>query len=70
VTPLYERPIYQEDWLGLKALDKEGKLEFKTSPGQHMQLSEKVLKNTFEEYFAPLKEHSALSPGLIVQRAH
>jgi palmitoyl-protein thioesterase len=54
----------------LKALDKEGKLEFKTSPGQHMQLSEKVLKNTFEEYFAPLKEHSALSPGLIVQRAH
>ncbi|KAJ5749331.1 uncharacterized protein N7511_011027 [Penicillium nucicola] len=71
VTPLNQRPIYKEDWLGLKALDEEGKLDFKTSPGQHMRLSEKVLKKTFEEYFAPLKEEqSTSSPGLVVQRGH
>ncbi|KAJ5793453.1 Palmitoyl protein thioesterase [Penicillium paradoxum] len=69
VTPLQERSIYKEDWLGLKQLDEQGKLDFKTVPGQHMQLSEKVLRNTFEHYFAPLGKQARPSlPGLVVQR--
>lgn len=50
VMPLKERTMYKEDWIGLKALDEQGKLVFKTTPGDHMQLDDKVLKKTFEEY--------------------
>lgn len=51
VIPLKERTMYKEDWLGLKKLDEQGKLVFKTHPGEHMQLDEDVLKEAFEEYF-------------------
>ncbi|KAI9825528.1 MAG: hypothetical protein M1819_000520 [Sarea resinae] len=53
VTPLRERDIYGEDWLGLKALDKEGRLEFLTAKGDHMELSESLLNETFRRYFGP-----------------
>lgn len=53
VTPLKERALYKEDWVGLKALDKKGGLVFKTAPGKHMQLSEELLNATFGEYFGP-----------------
>jgi palmitoyl-protein thioesterase len=71
VTALQERTIYKEDWLGLKQLDEQGKLEFKTVPGQHMNLSEKVLRKAFEEYFAPLEDDLSelTSQGLVVQRS-
>lgn len=69
VTPLRERPIYKEDWLGLKQLDEQGKLDFNTAPGEHMQLSEKTLRKAFSQYFAPLeKESRPTTPGLVVQR--
>lgn len=70
VTPLQDRPIYKEDWLGLKQLDEQGKLDFDTVPGQHMHLSSKALRKAFEEYFAPLEDDLSelTSPGLIVQR--
>ncbi|KAL8906604.1 MAG: hypothetical protein Q9207_001928 [Kuettlingeria erythrocarpa] len=51
VTKLRDRNIYQEDWLGLKWLDEKGRLEFKTAEGGHMQLSEKLLRETFRKYF-------------------
>lgn len=55
VQPLKERAMYKDDWLGLKKLDKKGGLIFQTTPGDHMQLEEDVLKGTFEEYFGPEK---------------
>ncbi|KAI9040704.1 palmitoyl-protein thioesterase family protein [Aspergillus affinis] len=55
VTPLREREIYKQDWLGLRELDEKGALEFKTVPGGHMQLSEEVLTKLFTEYFAPVE---------------
>ncbi|KKK19830.1 hypothetical protein P175DRAFT_0500416 [Aspergillus ochraceoroseus IBT 24754] len=55
VTSLQERAIYTEDWLGLKELDEQGKLEFKTIPGQHMQFSDDVLDDVFREYFGPVE---------------
>ena len=68
VTPLHERPIYKEDWLGLKQLNEQGKLDFNTAPGQHMHLSQKTLSKAFSQYFAPLeKEPRPSSPGLVVQ---
>ncbi|KAI1775135.1 alpha/beta-hydrolase [Hypoxylon cercidicola] len=56
VTPLRARSIYTEDWIGLKTLDRKGGLKFKTTPGDHMQLSDDVLENAFTEFFGPLKK--------------
>ncbi|CZT18783.1 related to palmitoyl-(protein) hydrolase [Ramularia collo-cygni] len=53
VTPLRNRKMYKEDWVGLKKLDKKGGLIFKTTPGDHMQLEEDILKDTFAAYFGP-----------------
>ena len=33
---LQEMELYKEDWLGLKVLQEEGKLHFKTMQGDHM----------------------------------
>ncbi|PSR80970.1 Alpha/Beta hydrolase protein [Coniella lustricola] len=57
ITPLRSRPIYKEDWLGLKELDRKGGLHFRTTPGEHMQLDEVTLNNTFREFFGPLSKH-------------
>lgn len=51
VTKLQDRDIYQEDWIGLRFLDEEKRLDFRTAEGGHMQLSDKILIDTFNEYF-------------------
>ena len=51
VTKLQDRPIYKEDWLGLRVLDEQKKLDFLITEGGHMQLSDKLLKDTFKKYF-------------------
>lgn len=52
VTPLKERKLYKDDWLGLKELDEKDKLDFKSVPGGHMSLSDDILNDVFEEYFS------------------
>ena len=56
VTRLQDRPLYKEDWLGLKDLDGKGKLEFRKVKGQHMALTEELLEDTFQKYFSPETE--------------
>ncbi|KAI1421641.1 palmitoyl-protein thioesterase 1 [Xylaria sp. FL1777] len=58
ITPLRARKLYEEDWIGLRALDRKGGLKFKTTPGEHMQLSNEVLTEAFNEYFGPYKTSS------------
>jgi len=53
ITPLRNRTIYEEDWLGLRDLDEKGALEFREIPGKHMEINEQVLKEAFEKYFGP-----------------
>lgn len=53
VTPLKERKIYKEDWIGLKTLDKKGGLVYEEVEGEHMQLKDKDLKRLFGKYFGP-----------------
>jgi palmitoyl-protein thioesterase len=53
-TPLRARRMYSEDWLGLRALDRKGGLKFRTAPGDHMQLSEELLKEVFGDFYGPL----------------
>jgi len=40
---LEEQAIYQEDWIGLKALDERGDLERLTLPGAHVQFDVGVI---------------------------
>jgi len=40
VVPLRQSQLYQEDWLGLKAMDQEGKLKFLSVNGNHLQFSD------------------------------
>ncbi|KAI1152352.1 palmitoyl-protein thioesterase 1 [Nemania diffusa] len=58
-TPLRARKMYQEDWIGLRALDRKGGLKFKTTPGDHMQLSDDVLTKAFAEFFGPYNTSSS-----------
>ncbi len=53
VTPLRERPIYTEDWIGLRRLDEKGGLHFVSSPGDHMQISDGLLEELFATYLGP-----------------
>jgi len=34
-----ETAIYQQDWIGLQVLNKQGKIDLKTVPGDHMQFT-------------------------------
>lgn len=55
VTLVNERSLYKEDWLGLKVLDEQGKLDFVAVPGGHMQLTDLLLEKAFKEYFGPVE---------------
>lgn len=64
-TPLRARAIYQEDWLGLRELDRKGGLSFRSITGEHMQLTEQVLNDTMAEFLGPYdkKFNSAYADG-------
>ncbi|WOO85888.1 Palmitoyl-protein thioesterase 1 [Vanrija pseudolonga] len=38
VVPLKEQQLYQDDLIGLRALDKKGRLHLLTCPGRHMEI--------------------------------
>ncbi|KAF4778163.1 palmitoyl protein thioesterase [Colletotrichum scovillei] len=54
--PLRARAIYKEDWIGLRELDRKGGLRFRQIPGEHMQISDKTLNKTIQEFFGPFKK--------------
>lgn len=56
VTPLQNRTIYKEDWIGLKKLDEKGALVYETVKGEHMQLKDKDLIRLFKKYFGPVRK--------------
>lgn len=53
VIKLQDRKLYQEDWIGLRWLDGRNRLEFLTTPGEHMQLDTEILAKVFQKYFSP-----------------
>lgn len=53
VTPLRERALYKEDWLGLQAVDARGGLHFRSVPGEHMRLRAQDLESVFAEFYGP-----------------
>jgi palmitoyl-protein thioesterase len=59
VTKLQDRKMYEEDWLGLKFLDEQGRLEFNTAEGKHMNITEDLLREIFKKYFGPDEDYNA-----------
>ena len=53
--PLRARPLYLEDWIGLRQLDRKGGLKFKTIEGDHMQVTFEALNDTMINYLGPWK---------------
>ncbi|RYP48318.1 hypothetical protein DL768_005774 [Monosporascus sp. mg162] len=53
VTPLRARKIYEEDWIGLKELDRKGGLHFISNPGNHMEIPDELLMDIFSKYLGP-----------------
>lgn len=48
---VYDTPLYQEDWIGLKQLDRQRKLLLDEAPGEHMHFSlEWFLENVVYRY--------------------
>ncbi|CAI2173438.1 5408_t:CDS:2 [Funneliformis geosporum] len=47
---LFHQPIYTEDWIGLKSLYENGKLEFKDCEGAHMQIPLEYLQQQVIPY--------------------
>lgn len=48
---LFESPLYQEDWLGLKVMNSTGRLHFLASPGDHLQFTEQwFIDNIVSKY--------------------
>jgi len=45
LLPVRQQAIYTEDWIGLKALDQAGRLEFKDAPGGHMHFTLDFLRS-------------------------
>lgn len=43
IVPIWQQPIFTEDWIGLQTLNTTGKLIFKHCPGHHMQFTMKYL---------------------------
>jgi len=50
MVPLQQLPLYQEDWIGLKTLDKSGKLHLMSVNGDHLQLDQKSLDDIIQAY--------------------
>lgn len=62
VTPLRARPIYEQDWIGLRELDRKGGLKFRVAPGEHMELEVDLLNATFSEFYGPFKKTFSREP--------
>ncbi|CAG8441036.1 8830_t:CDS:2 [Scutellospora calospora] len=67
VVPIREQPLYKEDWIGLRTLDKAGKIVFKDCEGPHMRIDENYFR---EEVVIPYLNNSLRlhkRPLLIIQ---
>ncbi|KPM40136.1 hypothetical protein AK830_g6446 [Neonectria ditissima] len=62
IIPLRARKLYQEDWIGLRELDRKGGLKFRSITGEHMQITEQALNDTMIDFFGPYKRTFAAEP--------
>ena len=65
IIKVRDRKIYQEDWIGLRWLGERNRLDFLTTPGEHMQLDSEDLVEAFQKYFSPRSRSSSARDGLM-----
>lgn len=53
--------LYQEDWIGLKALDEAGRVKFVSVPGGHLGISNSDMRKHIVPY---LKDKPSVSASL------
>lgn len=51
LTPLEQRDLYTQEWIGLKQLGDAGKITYDTLPGAHMEIGESNLERLALKYF-------------------
>lgn len=51
MLPLNETALYKEDWIGLKAMDEQGKLVFLECEGNHLRMPDEFLLNQIIQPF-------------------
>ncbi|KAJ0961872.1 hypothetical protein J5N97_029700 [Dioscorea zingiberensis] len=60
----HQTPLYKEDWIGLKKLDDEGRVEFISVPGDHVELTEDDMK----KYIVPYLVDDQLPPLKLITK--
>ena len=51
MIPYNETNLYTEDWIGLRKLDNEGKVDFLSVEGNHLQFTDEFfIHNIIEKY--------------------
>mmetsp|Transcript_10170 Transcript_10170/g.22913 ORF Transcript_10170/g.22913 Transcript_10170/m.22913 type:complete len:352 (+) Transcript_10170:65-1120(+) len=53
LVAMKDAPWYTEDWFGLKTLDQAGKIDFYSTPGNHLRFKEDFLVQMVQKYLAP-----------------
>ncbi|EEF50269.1 Palmitoyl-protein thioesterase 1 precursor, putative [Ricinus communis] len=63
VLPVQETKLYTEDWIGLKTLDEAGKVKFLTVSGNHLQISQDVMKKYIVPYLEDQASYNQIMEG-------
>ncbi|KAI9068364.1 alpha/beta-hydrolase [Trametes sanguinea] len=50
IVPMRLQPLYREDWIGLRELDKSGRVVLETCEGEHMQLTDECWRPLVKRY--------------------
>mmetsp|Transcript_96490 Transcript_96490/g.171555 ORF Transcript_96490/g.171555 Transcript_96490/m.171555 type:complete len:333 (-) Transcript_96490:256-1254(-) len=58
LVAMKDAPWYQEDWFGLKSLDEAKKIDFHSTPGNHLRFKEDFLLQMVKTYFVPAADVS------------
>lgn len=63
VSSVWQSELYSKDWIGLRVLDKSGRVDFLSVPGNHLHLPLATINTTIVPYL----DHSAgLKLSLVV----
>eukprot|EP00897_Mesotaenium_endlicherianum_P002457 jgi/Mesen1/2239/ME000152S01321 len=64
VVAANETDLYKEDWIGLRALDEAGKVQYITVPGNHLEVTEKTVTDFVLPLLVPDNKSDLLKKSL------